>query len=102
MADRRRLAFVGVISIALALDEKGMLVADPEIEMIGIPETDAGGEPMLRIAFDAALSTFEQSAKGAAARSEFGRRRRSRRAVRSAVAGAWGKKPLCRTHVLVV
>ena len=79
VADRRRLGFVGIISIALALDEKGALVADPDIEMIGIPESDADGEPMLRIAFDAALSTVENLPKA---------RRRDPQSVQEAVTRA--------------
>lgn len=101
VADRRRLGFVGTISIALALDDKGALVADPDIEMIGIPETDAGGEPMLRIAFDAALATVEQLPK-ARRRDPNSVQEAVTRGVRAAVAQAWGKKPLCRTHVLIV
>src|SRR5262249_55672928 len=53
VAMRRRLSFAGVASVALALSEQGMLSADPEIELIGIPETDAGGRPMADIASDA-------------------------------------------------
>src|SRR5262249_25717292 len=50
VADRRRLGFVGVVVVALALDERGTLVADPEVELIGIPETDADGEKFDAIA----------------------------------------------------
>jgi ribonuclease J len=87
VADRRRLSFVGVVSVALALDDKGNLASDPTVDLIGIPETDANGEPMLRLAFDAALSTAEDMPKA--------RRRDPQavadavtRAVRSAIANA--------------
>src|SRR4029077_11447137 len=56
---RRRLSFAGVVSVALALTEQGMLVADPDIELIGIPETDAAGRPMADIARDAIAEAFE-------------------------------------------
>jgi ribonuclease J len=101
VAARRRLSFGGVVSIALALSEKGALVADPEIELIGIPETDAAGRPMADIARDAVEETFETLPK----------LRRGdpdsvaeavRRAVRSAIAERWNKKPICHVHVLVV
>jgi ribonuclease J len=101
VADRRKLSFVGVVSVALAVDDKGNLASDPTVDLIGIPENDAGGEPMVKLAFDAALSTVEDMPKA--------RRRDPQsvadavtRAVRAAVANAWGKKPICRTHVLVV
>jgi len=101
VAARRRLSFAGMISVALALSEKGALVADPEIELIGIPETDAAGRLMADVARDAVEETFETLPKP----------RRSdpdsvaeavRRAVRSAIAERWNKKPICHVHVLVV
>jgi ribonuclease J len=101
VAARRRLAFAGIVTVALALSEKGALVADPEIELIGIPETDAGGRPMDEIARDAVEEAFEALPKP---------RRRDpdevaeavRRAVRAAIAERWNKKPICHVHVLGV
>src|SRR6185437_1985471 len=46
VADRRRLGFSGIVSIALALTDKGELAADPEVELTGIPETAADGRMM--------------------------------------------------------
>ena len=40
VADRRRLGFAGVVSVALAVTDRGELLADPELELIGIPEAD--------------------------------------------------------------
>jgi ribonuclease J len=101
VAARRRLSFAGVVSVALALSEKGQLVADPEIELIGIPETDAGGRSMADIARDAIEEAFESLPKP---------RRRDpdqvaeavRRVVRGAIAERWNKKPVCHVHVLSV
>jgi ribonuclease J len=101
VADRRRLGFVGIVSVALAIDEKGALVADPQVEMIGIPETDGEGQSFVTIAFDAAVSTVEHLPK-ARRRDALSVQEAVTRAVRAAVAAAWGKKPQCRTHVLVV
>jgi ribonuclease J len=99
--DRRRLGFAGVVSIAIALSDKGEIVSDPDVELRGIPEADADGRPMHVIAYEAARSTVEQLARG---------RRRDpdavaesvSRAVRAAIGGAWGKKPFCHVHVLMV
>jgi ribonuclease J len=98
---RRRLAFCGMVSVALALSEKGALVADPEIELIGIPERDSSGTLMAEIAQDAVEEAFESMPKP--------RRRDAdsvaeavRRGVRAALASRWGKKPVCHVHVLVV
>lgn len=101
IADRRRLSFAGAISVALAITDKGDLAADPEIDMIGIPERGRNGELMSNIAFEAAIETFETLPRG---------RRRDpdsvakavRGAVRGVIAQNWGKKPMCHVHVLTV
>jgi len=101
VADRRRLAFAGAISVALALTEKGELAADPEIDLIGIPERDAGGVLFADLAYDAVEKAFESMPRA---------RRRDpdtvaeavRRAVRNTVADRWGKKPMCHVHVLEI
>jgi ribonuclease J len=101
VAARRRLSYAGIVSVALALGDKGLLVADPEIELVGIPETDAGGASMAEIVRDAVEQAFDSMPKP---------RRRDpdsvaeavRRAVRGAIGQRWNKKPLCHVHVLTV
>jgi ribonuclease J len=101
VADRRRLSFAGSVSVALAITDKGQLAADPELDMIGIPERDRDGGFMQEAVEDAILETFES----------LPRKRRGdpdavaeavRRAVRAAVNERWGKKPMCHVHVLTV
>ena len=101
VADRRRLSMAGAISVALALTEKGELAADPEIDLIGIPERGRGGEAMADIAYDAALDVFE-SLPRAKRRDPDTIAEAVRRGVRNAVAEAWGKKPMCHVHVLAI
>ena len=101
VAARRRLGFSGVVSVAIAVNDKGALAAYPEVEVIGLPETDAAGTPLGEIARRAVDETFETLPMP---------RRRDpdelaeslRRAVRAAIAERWGKKPICHVHVLVV
>ncbi len=101
IADRKRLSISGIVSVALALTDKGQLAADPEIEMVGVPETTASGESMLEIALDAIADTVDNLPKA---------RRRDpdsigeavRRSVRAAIAQQWGKKPLVQVHLLLV
>jgi ribonuclease J len=101
IASRRRLSFAGMVTVALALSEKGVLVTDPEVELFGIPETDSAGASMTGIVRDAIEKAFESLSKP---------RRRDpdtvaeavRRAVRAAVAERWNKKPVCHVHVLIV
>ena len=99
VADRRRLGYVGIVSVALVVTDRGEIVSEPALELTGIPETDANGNLIARIAYDAI-----QEAIGSMPRP----RRRdpdavaeaARRAVRAAIGAAWGKKPLCHVQVL--
>src|ERR1700731_3688266 len=49
-ADRRRLGFAGIVSVAVTVSHKGELVTGPRVEVTGIPDADAAGTPMLQIA----------------------------------------------------
>jgi ribonuclease J len=101
VADRRRLSFSGVVVVSLVLGDRGELLADPQVDLMGIPETNADRQSMLEIAYDAAVEIVEHLPKG---------RRRDpqaveesvKRGVRAAIAGHWGKKPICLVHVLTV
>jgi ribonuclease J len=101
VADRRRLGFVGIVSVALTLSHKGELVTGPRVELTGIPDADAAGTPLLEIAHEAVLEAFKSMPQP---------RRRDpdtvaealRRAVRAAIGSAWKKKPICHVHVLTV
>ncbi|MEA2979110.1 MAG: ribonuclease [Alphaproteobacteria bacterium] len=101
VADRKRLSFSGLISVALAINDKGQLLADPEIELIGIPDNTADGDPMENVAYNAVVETFDTLPKP---------RRRDpdsvaeaiRRGVRAAVAQHWRKKPNVTVHILIV
>jgi ribonuclease J len=101
VADRRRLGFAGVVSVALALSERGELVADPEITLTGIPETDRQGQKIDDIAYDAAIEAFESMPR-ARRRDPEAVAEAVRRAVRAALSSAWNKKPTCHVHVLEV
>jgi ribonuclease J len=101
IADRKRLATLGFISVALAMTEKGQIAADPEVEMVGVPETAANGEPMLDIALEAVAETVETLPK-ARRRDPDAVAESVRRSVRAAVAEQWGKKPMVHVHLLLV
>ncbi|MGB8527615.1 MAG: ribonuclease J, partial [Rhodoplanes sp.] len=59
VADRRRLGYVGVVSVAVALDDTGLIVAEPEVELIGIPEADVAGRSFADIVSETATETVE-------------------------------------------
>jgi ribonuclease J len=101
VAARRRLSFAGIVSVALALSEKGQLVTDPEIELIGIPETDAAGSSMTEIVRDAVEEAFQSLPKQRRLDAQ-SVAEAVRRAVRGAIGERWRKKPICHVHVLSV
>ena len=95
------MAFAGMVMVSVAIDDRGQLVADPEVELQGIPEQTADGAPMFQVAADAVLQTLETLPR---------QRRRDpdsvggavRRGVRAAIGSHWRKKPNVTVHVLVV
>jgi ribonuclease J len=99
--ERRKLAFAGHVTVAIAIDSRGDLAADPEIALLGVPLHDVDGERME----DAVLQAIEGTVKSMPRP-----QRRDpevlgeaiRRAVRAAVGEAWGKKPVCTVLVSVV
>jgi ribonuclease J len=101
VADRRRLGFAGVVSVALAVSARGELISDPAVMLTGIPAADAGGQPLEDIAYDAALEAFESMPR-ARRRDPDAVAEAVRRAVRAALAAAWNKKTTCHVQVLEV
>ena len=99
--ERRKLSFAGTVSVSLVLSAKGVLLADPEVALTGLPSVDAEGTPFATIARDAAIGTIESiprpRRKDQALVSEA-----VRRGVRAAVNQAWGKKPLCSVLLTVL
>ncbi|MFA5949846.1 MAG: ribonuclease J [Hyphomicrobium sp.] len=99
--ERRKLAHVGIIAVAVALSRKGEIMSEPLVALDGIPSDDRDGEPM----FERVMTAVEGTLKSI----PMPRRRDSemvsdalRRAVRGAVAEAWGKKPIVKVLVSVV
>ena len=101
VAERKRLSHAGFIAVAMVLNDKGVMLANPEVELIGVPDKCADGEPMTEVAYQAVVETFDTLPKP---------RRRDpdaveeavARGVRSAVGERWGKKPNVAVHVLIV
>jgi ribonuclease J len=101
VADRKRLSFAGSVSVALALTEKGEMVDDPSVDLLGVPERDREGGLLLEAVFDAVIATFDNLPR-AKRRDPDTVAEAVRRAVRAAVNERWGKKPMCYVHVLAV
>lgn len=99
--ERRKLAFVGMVVVGLALSRKGVLLSEPIVMLDGIPANAEDGEAMVDIAYDAvegALRSIPEGRRRDAALVEDA----VRRSVRAAIADAWGKKPVCKVLVSVV
>jgi ribonuclease J len=99
--ERRRLSFGGVVSVAVAVDSRGGVIGDPALEITGLPQVTRDGVPFEDIVEKAVFNVLDSLPK---------QKRRDpdlmegaiERSVRGAVSEAWGKKPMCHVHVLVV
>ncbi len=96
--ERRKLSFAGLVAVAVAVDQRGNLLGEPDVALDGVPREDGDGDMMEDIVLDAVEGTFASIPP---------RRRKDidmvrdavRRAVRSAVNNAWGKKPVVKVLV---
>jgi ribonuclease J len=99
VADRRRLGFAGMVSVALAVNGRGDLIGDMQVRLIGIPETGTLGRGPEELAYDAAVEAFESTPR-ARRRDPDALAEAIRGAVRAALSAVWNKKPTCHVHVL--
>jgi ribonuclease J len=99
LPERRKLAFAGVVSVAIAIDDRGEVAGDPVVHLMGIPAKSRKGGDIGELVADTVADLLDGLPKA--------RRRDSEavenaveRAIRAKVNELWGKKPAC--HVLVV
>ncbi|CDZ27710.1 ribonuclease J [Neorhizobium galegae] len=98
IGDRRKLSFVGHVSINVLLDTRYDFVTDPDLIAFGLPEFDDEGEDMEDTLYDAVLGAVESIPR--ARRKDLDMVREAiRRAVRSTANEAWGKKPIVTVFV---
>jgi ribonuclease J len=91
--ERRKLSFVGTVSIALVMGRKGEVLSGPEIALQGLPAETQDGDPMGDIVLDSVDGTLRSIPPGRRRDQELVRDA-VRRAVRAAVNQVWGKKPI--------
>ncbi|MBA4782208.1 MAG: ribonuclease J [Rhizobiales bacterium] len=96
---RRKLAFAGVVNVAIVIDAKGGIPDDPAVEIIGLPLEDDEDERIEDVLFEVVLSTLE-GLPAKKRRDEALVREAVFKAVRSKVNQIWGKKPLCSVLLL--
>jgi ribonuclease J len=96
--ERRKLAFVGIVAVALALDRRGNLLGEPEAALDGVPTETRDGRSMYDLVLDALDGTL--ASIPAPKRRDVERVREAvRRAVRAAVDQAWGKRPIVKVLI---
>jgi ribonuclease J len=101
VTERRKLSVVGVVSVAVAFDDKGNLIGDPEVASMGLPPETLDGDTFDDVASDAVLDMLDNMPKNRR-RDPEAMRTAIERAVRSAVSEEWGKKPVVHALVLQV
>ncbi|GAB6845844.1 ribonuclease J [Methylorubrum rhodinum] len=99
--ERRKLSQTGIVSVALAIDDRGMVVGEPAVDIMGLPNRGRSGEPLLDTVVDTVNRTLGNLPRGKMKDSEAVENAVDR-AIRSAVNEAWGKKPACHVQVVEV
>jgi ribonuclease J len=99
--ERRKLAQTGIVSVALAIDERGEMAGEPAVDIMGLPNRGRDGEPLLDTVVDTVNRTINGLSRGKMKDSEAVEIAVDR-AVRSAVNEVWGKKPACHVQVVEV
>ncbi|MDF2813135.1 MAG: fold metallo-hydrolase, partial [Microvirga sp.] len=52
LPERRKLAFAGIVSVAIAIDEQGEIAGDPVVEAMGLPAKNRKGEDLTDLIAD--------------------------------------------------
>ena len=93
VGERRGLSYAGQVSMSLVIDRHGDLIADPDIETIGLPQMADAEDTMDDCLYDAAVGALEGIPRKQ--RKNVGKVREAvRRAVRAEARQIWGKKPV--------
>lgn len=99
VSERRKLSFAGVVTVAIAMTERGEVAQDPEVALTGLPLRDDENETFIDIVRDTALDALDNLPRGKKRDAGFVAGV-VERAIRSELNHVWGKKPVC--HVLVL
>jgi ribonuclease J len=95
--DRLKLARQGHVIVALVVDEDGDLIADPEVRLVGGPDTDA--LPLTDLIATEVDRAIERAGKKEKASDE-GLEAVATRAARKVCMDRWGKKPVATVIVV--
>ncbi|MDV6321312.1 hypothetical protein, partial [Chromohalobacter sp. HP20-39] len=56
--ERRKLMQAGLVSVAIAIDEDGVVLGEPAVDIIGLPNRGRSGEPLIETVVDAVSRTL--------------------------------------------
>lgn len=98
---RKKLSFAGIVTVALAVNDRGELAGDPDVFLFGIPADDDEGEPMSEHVRDIVAEIVENLPK-AKRRNLDALKQAVERGVRSGIAELWDKKPVTRVLLIEV
>lgn len=100
VGERRKLAFSGIIATAICIDEKGEILTDPELELIGIPLKAQGRlfQEHLEDALDEMLDNLSKTRR----KDPMLLKESVEKTLKSKAKQLWGKKPIVAVNVVVV
>lgn len=96
--ERRKLSFVGIVSVSVVIDGKGEVLAEPEVIISGLPyhtDEDEDLDLVIGDTVDEILDNLPRTRR----KDPSVVREAVRRGVRSLMKEVWGKKPEC--HIMV-
>ena len=99
IAQRRKLSLSGIVSIAIAVNDKGEVAGDPDVVFTGLPARGKENRSLDEVIDAAMFSTIDHLPRGKR-RDADALSTAVEKAVQKAVYSAWGKRPI--VHVMVV
>jgi ribonuclease J len=101
LPERRKLSFAGVVSVAVAIDERGTLMSDAEVRTAGLPVKTGDGQDFEAFVLETAEDLLESLPKKKLQDPE-AVRQILERGLRNSIAQEWDKKPMIHAMVTLV
>ncbi len=101
LQDRRKLSFAGIVSVAVAIDERGTLMSDAEVRTAGLPVKTGDGQNFDAFVLETAEDLLDNLPKKKLQDPE-AVRQILERGLRNAIAQEWDKKPMIHALVTLV
>jgi ribonuclease J len=99
--DRKKLSFAGIVSVAIAIDERGALMSDAEVQTAGLPVKTGDGQDFDAFVLELAEDLLENLPKKKL-QDPNAVRQILERGLRNGIAREWDKKPMIHALVTLV